>query len=1190
MTVTLSVGEGVLTVTAGTSGALVSNSGTTSVTITGTVAQINALLNTNGTSAVSYINNSDAPPASTILTLQVNDNGNTGSGGALSNSTTAAINITAVNDAPGLAAIAAPTATAEAINAFQQDIAAIHGTLSVSDPDIGNTLTASIVGGPVVQLNGQPFTLPSGAVISGLSQSYIKNLVTGDVSLVAGTATGSLVANAATGNAIFSPDGSKIVFSSVASNLVPNDTNGSWDTFVKDLATGTITRISTSDALQQAGGQALPQFGLAWSPDGTKVAYGSTQSNLVAGDTNGEGDLFVRDLVNNTVQRITVTKTGVEAVTDKANGHLTGVYPVFSPDGTKVLFRSDAANLVASDNNNAADIFIKDLATGDVTRVSTDSNGNEGGSGLGSFNAAFSPDGTKVVFSSQAALAPGSNIGLDLFIKDLTTNVTTRIATGTGASDIGPVFSPDGTKVLFYTVNDVFIVDLATSTQTRVSETAAHVAGNAPSAFASFSPDGTKVLFYSQASNLVPNDTNAISGQPQSGADWFVKDLVTGAVTRISTDAAGTEGNPTANLGAIFSSFTNPHWSPDGQYIVFDANFDNMLQGSSELAAAGALTFDSTATSNGSTKTIGWTYDPAAANLDFLRANQTLTLTYTVAIGDGTTTSNTQPLVVTVTGTNDAPVLSGAASPAAIPEAANASAQDLVLHGALLVTDKDVGDTLSASVVGSPAVTLNGPFSLPAGAGALITNALSFGGPVLSDGGVKAIAWTYDPAAANLDFLAAGQQLKIAYTVKVNDQTTDSATQTLTFTITGTNDAPIVAQAIADQNATQGSAFSFSFVSNTFSDVDGDTLSYTVTKDDGSALPSWLTFTAATRTFSGTPGSGDVGTLAVKVAASDGALSASDTFNIVVGNTNDAPVIQNVAGTTFVAEDSSVLLQAASAIVTDADNDTLTMTVNVAHGALTPSQAILDAIANHTLTSSDPDGSNGSLSVTGSASAIQAAIRSGITYAPTANFNGLDALGVSITDGQATTPATVNITVTAVNDAPVATGSATLGAINEDTANPPGATITSLFGGNFSDATDNQPPNGSLPNAFAGIAISNYTIDAAKGAWQYSHDNGNNWTALNTATPTTAITLSATDMLRFVPAANYNGPATALSANLLETGFAITTAATVNLTVTGTGGTTHISTTTVALSEPINAVNDAPTFHIVDTLTSRFGA
>ena len=83
LTVTLSVGEGTLTVTAGTSGASVSNSGTSSVTITGTVAQINALLNTDATSTVSYIDNSDAPAASTTLTLSVNDNGNTGSGGAL---------------------------------------------------------------------------------------------------------------------------------------------------------------------------------------------------------------------------------------------------------------------------------------------------------------------------------------------------------------------------------------------------------------------------------------------------------------------------------------------------------------------------------------------------------------------------------------------------------------------------------------------------------------------------------------------------------------------------------------------------------------------------------------------------------------------------------------------------------------------------------------------------------------------------------------------------------------------------------------------------------------------------------------------------------------------------------------------------------------------------------------------------
>ena len=99
-TVTLSVAEGVLNVTAGGSGAIVNNSGTGAVTITGTAAQINALLNTDGTSAVGYVDNNDMPAASTMLTLLIHDNGNTGTGGDHSSSDTATINITAVNDAP----------------------------------------------------------------------------------------------------------------------------------------------------------------------------------------------------------------------------------------------------------------------------------------------------------------------------------------------------------------------------------------------------------------------------------------------------------------------------------------------------------------------------------------------------------------------------------------------------------------------------------------------------------------------------------------------------------------------------------------------------------------------------------------------------------------------------------------------------------------------------------------------------------------------------------------------------------------------------------------------------------------------------------------------------------------------------------------------------------------------------------
>ncbi|MEQ1674782.1 MAG: Ig-like domain-containing protein, partial [Candidatus Nitrotoga sp.] len=102
MTVTLSVTEGTLNVTAGTSGAIVSNSGTSGVTITGTVTQINSLLGADLTSTVSYTNNSDTPAASATLTLLVSDNGNTGTGGTLTATDTATINLTAVNDAPVL--------------------------------------------------------------------------------------------------------------------------------------------------------------------------------------------------------------------------------------------------------------------------------------------------------------------------------------------------------------------------------------------------------------------------------------------------------------------------------------------------------------------------------------------------------------------------------------------------------------------------------------------------------------------------------------------------------------------------------------------------------------------------------------------------------------------------------------------------------------------------------------------------------------------------------------------------------------------------------------------------------------------------------------------------------------------------------------------------------------------------------
>ena len=227
--------------------------------------------------------------------------------------------------------------------------------------------------------------------------------------------------------------------------------------------------------------------------------------------------------------------------------------------------------------------------------------------------------------------------------------------------------------------------------------------------------------------------------------------------------------------------------------VLLNGNPFVLPAGAAALIAAGAFTLTG-AISNGGAVNIGYTYDPVAANLDFLRNDQSLTITYTVQVSDGLSTSTTQDVTFTVTGTNDGPLLSDTTNPPAVLELLDASAQNLApIAGNFSVTDLDNGDTLTPSVVGGPTVLLNGnPFVLPAGAAALIAaGAFTLTGAI-SNGGAVNIGYTYDPAAANLDFLRNNQSLTITYTVQVSDGLSTSTTQDVTFTVTGTNDGPLL--------------------------------------------------------------------------------------------------------------------------------------------------------------------------------------------------------------------------------------------------------------------------------------------------------------------------------------------------------------------------------------------------------------
>ena len=170
---------------------------------------------------------------------------------------------------------------------------------------------------------------------------------------------------------------------------------------------------------------------------------------------------------------------------------------------------------------------------------------------------------------------------------------------------------------------------------------------------------------------------------------------------------------------------------------------------------------------------------------------------------------------------------------------------------------------------------------------------------VITAANIDADNLTFTPAAnANGDPYA-------TFRFSVNDGEADStASYTMTIDVTPVNDAPTVANAIPDQTAIVASAFSYAFPADTFADVDNDSLTYTAQQSNGTALPTWLSFTAATRTFSGTPQTADEGTLPVQVTANDGNNGqVSDTFDITVVGTPDAPT-----GLTASAGDGQVSL------------------------------------------------------------------------------------------------------------------------------------------------------------------------------------------------------------------------------------------------------------------------------------------
>ena len=299
-----------------------------------------------------------------------------------------------------------------------------------------------------------------------------------------------------------SADGGLVAFTAGADDLVLNDANETSDVFVRSPNGGPAELISLISAGSQAGHSANgPSAGPAISADGCIVAFYSDASNLVPHDTNGFRDVFVRDRCNQTTERVSVSSAGEQA---NRPSQASGFSVAISADGLFVAFSSDASNLDEGDDNNRTDIFVRDRAAGTTTRVSKNAAG-ESANGPSQF-AGISGDGRFVVFQSAA-----SNL-----VDDDTNGKT-----------------------------DIFVVDTTNSSIKRVSLTTAGEQADGDSNAPQISADGMTVVFQSDATNLVPDDTNGFT-------DCFA------AVNPLAEPPAPPTDTPTSTETATPTSTTTP--------------------------------------------------------------------------------------------------------------------------------------------------------------------------------------------------------------------------------------------------------------------------------------------------------------------------------------------------------------------------------------------------------------------------------------------------------------------------------------------------------------------------------------------------------------------------------------------------------------------------------------------------------
>lgn len=416
-------------------------------------------------------------------------------------------------------------------------------------PGNGNTYTlpAMSADGRYVAFSSDSTNLVSGSA-TGFSDIYVRdtciNAPVGcsPITTRVSVATDGTLANGNSRSPLISSDGRYVAFDSSASNIVPSDTNGQSDVFIRDTCAGVVAcspstfRVSVANDGSEANNDSRTA---SISANGRYVTFHSLATNLVAGDTNGKIDVFVRDTCLGADTGCSPSTYIVSVSTDGTQGNSDSFHQAISGNGRFVAFKSFATNLVSSDTNNQPDVFVRDTCAGatgctpSTFRVSVATNGSQANDHL-DLLPAIDYAGRIVAFTSFATdlVANDTNGEADVFIRD----------TCAGVAGCTPSTS-------------------------RVSIGADGSQANGGSTDPAVSGDGRFIAFDSLATNLVPGGTNA----PKS---VFVRDTCLGtsrctpATILVSRAENGSEGN---------GESLDPALSANDQYVVFVSTATNLV-------------------------------------------------------------------------------------------------------------------------------------------------------------------------------------------------------------------------------------------------------------------------------------------------------------------------------------------------------------------------------------------------------------------------------------------------------------------------------------------------------------------------------------------------------------------------------------------------------------------------------------